>query len=152
MKKITFVILGVIVSLGFALNVNAKSTYVINNTEDGTVLKCTATKTSGSINEYDGTIIDYYTFRNGKIYGKNLTDMYKDGKYEPRKMLLQKISDDEIRFKDRLYSFKAANYKWVTIDRKTGKYDFRARRQYNGYCYLIKRTFATGNCSIVKDF
>lgn len=121
---------------------------VIPPLEDGMVLKCGAVKHSGTIKEYE-SFVDYYTVRDGKIYSGNLSKMFGNPNYE-RKVLRLKITDDTIKFKDRLYRWKASYYKWVTIDRHTGEYTFRAKRVRTGCGGYYQTAKGTGKCVVIK--
>ena len=136
----------------FFININSAygANYKINSVNDGTVLKCTGKKQSGSINEYDKDTVDYYTFKDGKIYSKNMVNLFLNGKGDERKVKKLKINDDQITFRDELYQPFVANYKYVTIDRKTGAYNFEAKREYSG-SYHYKKAIVTGQCSVVKN-
>ena len=120
----------------------------IYTTENGTKLKCTATKDSGTYYEYNNGLTDYYEFKNGKLYSQNLSKMFGNPNYK-RKVLKLKITDDTITFKDRLYRWGASHYKWVTIDRHTGKYTYEAKKQYN-WAWYYQKAYGSGSCEIVK--
>jgi len=107
-------------------------------------IKCSGTLVSGSINEYDNAV-QYYTFKDDKIYSSNLNNLFGNITKPPKKVLKLKISDDYITFKERLYKFEGAYYKWVKIDRKTGEYVFNAK---NDYGFFFKRANVKGTCSI----
>ena len=121
---------------------------VIPNIEDGMIIKCEAAKQKGTIKEYM-SFTDYYTVKNGKIYSKNLSKMFGNPNYE-KKVLKLKITDDTIQFKDRLYRWKAAYYKWVTIDRHTGEYTFKARRTRTGCGGYYQSAVGTGKCTVIN--
>ncbi len=147
MKKIIAVLL-FIAFLGFGFEFWF-SKDVIYTTADGTRLKCTAKKNISSIKEYGNNITDYYTFKNGKIYSDNLNKVFGTKERAPKRVWRLKITDKEITFKDRIYLFKASHYKWVTIDRKTGKYTFDGKKQYN-WMWYFQQINANGYCRIVK--
>ena len=119
----------------------------IYTTADGTKIMCTASKSSGSLSEYDN-FTDYYTFKNGHIYSDNLSKMFGNPSYT-KKVLKLKIDNNKISFKDRLYRWKAFYYKYVTIDRQTGKYTFEAKKDNNWYCFF-PRAYGSGTCSIIE--
>ena len=133
--------------------VYAGSSKTIYTTEDGTKLKCTATKTSGSIEEFNKPIVDYYEFKNGKIYSRNMILMFAGQEYRrkqaAKKVSRLKISDDEIKFKDTFFSSSWSNYKWATINRNNGNYYFKAKRE-NTWGDFYKKAEAKGKCTIVK--
>ncbi len=118
----------------------------IYTTKDGTTMMCVGQRVSGSIDEYIN-VTDYYTFRNGKIYSKNLINMYGNINKNPKKVLRLKITDDTISFKDRLIGAWVGNYKWVKINRHTGLYTFNAKKDFatwyrvanvSGYCKIVE--------------
>lgn len=59
----------------FVSGVKCYASDVIYSVKDGTTLMCTGQRVSGSIDEYLN-VVDYYTFRDGKIYSKNLINLY----------------------------------------------------------------------------
>ena len=134
--------------IGTITSVNATETKknAIYTIEDGTKLECTAKRISGSIDDYIDTT-DYYYFKNGKIYSPNLVKLYGKINEDPRKVLRLKITDDQIKFKDRYYETWTMNYKWATIDRKTGEYKFSAKRDFGTWYRLAN---AVGKCRIVE--
>lgn len=121
----------------------------IYTTEDGTQLKCTGVKIRGILEEYDEPVEDYYTFKKGKIYSRNMLNTFKDGNGKDRKVKKLKISSQKISFKERLYTWGASNYKFVKINRQTGKYFFKAKKQYN-WAWYCRRAVVIGQCEIVK--
>ena len=141
------VIIAILIIVGcFQSSVFAKD--VIYSTKDGTRLKCTAIKKTDTIPEYKSSIVDYYVFKNGKLYSDNLSKMLGKNKKAKRVYRLC-ISDKEITFKDRMYLFGASYYKWVTIDKRTGKYKFDAKKQFN-WAWYFQMTNAAGTCKIVN--
>ncbi len=147
MKKILFGIAFLLILTGInAVNAKDNKENVIYTIEDGTKLECTAKRINGSIDDYIDTT-DYYYFKNGKVYSPNLVKLYGKINEDPRKVLKLKITDDEIKFKDRYYETWTMNYKWVTIDRKTGEYKFSAKRDFGTWYRLAN---ALGQCKIVE--
>jgi hypothetical protein len=120
---------------------------VIPTLEDGTILRCDATKSSGTIKEYT-SFTDFYEVKDGKIYSQNLSKMFGNPNYKKKVMKL-KITEDTISFKDRLYRWKASYYKWVTIDRNTGKYTFKAKRERTGCGGYYQTAKGTGQCQVI---
>ena len=144
MKKLLLIVFLLIVFTNLSF---AATTYKIKNLKNGMVIKCTGAKKDGLIEEYDKKVIDYYTYQDGEIYSKNLVNMYKDGKGEAKKVKKLKITDSQITFKDRIITAKTTNRKLVTIDRKTGKYTFEAKKQYN-WAWFHKKAYVVGTCRI----
>lgn len=120
----------------------------IYTTADGTKLKCTATRDSGTYYEYKDGLVDYYDFKKGKLYSSNLSKKFGNPNYKKRVMKLN-ITEDSISFKDRLYRWGASHYKWVDIDRHTGNYTFEAKKQYN-WAWYYQKAYGKGTCEIVK--
>ncbi len=120
-------------------------------TTDGTRLKCTAATRNGSLAEYKKGVTDYYTFNGGKLYSDNLVKMFGDGKKAPKakKVSKLKITDKDITFKDKLYRLNFSHYKFVTIDRKTGRYDFVAKKQFH-WAWYFQVMEGYGTCRVVK--
>ena len=121
---------------------------VIPSLENGMVLKCVAKRDNGTYYEYKNGHTDYYEYKNGKLYSQNLSKMFGNPNYK-RKVLKLNISDNTITFKDRLYRWGASHYKWVTINRKTGKYSYDAKKQYN-WAWYFQKAEGHGTCSIVE--
>ncbi len=119
---------------------------VIYSVKDGTTLMCTGQRVSGSIYEYLN-VVDYYTFRDGKIYSKNLINLYGNINKDAKKVMRLKISNDTISFKDRLLGAWVGNYKWVKINRHTGQYTFNAKKDF-GTWYRVANV--SGFCKIVE--
>ena len=141
MKK--FLLLLVLIVLTCARCYAMDAIYTVKT---GTTLMCTGQRVSGSIDEYL-TVVDYYTFRDGKIYSKNLINMYGNINKDAKKVMRLKITDDTISFKDRLIGAWVGNYKWVKINRHTGLYTFNAKKDFStwyrvanvsGYCKIIE--------------
>ena len=120
---------------------------VIYSVEDGVKLECNAKRVRGSIDDYID-ITDYYYFKDGKIYSPNLVKLYGKINDDPRKVLKLKITDSEIKFKDRFYETWTMDYKWVTIDRKTGEYRFSAKRDFGTW---YRTANAIGQCKIIEE-
>ena len=135
----------------FAFLLCQNSVFAVIPTTDGTRLKCTANTRNGSLKEYKGSITDYYTFKNGKLYSDNLGRMFNSTNKEPKLKRVWKlrISDNEITFKDRLYKLAFSHYKFVTIDKKTGRYDFVAKKQFN-WAWYFQIMEGYGTCKVVK--
>ena len=106
-------------------------------------IKCTGTKISGSIDEYDNVTLEY-TFKDGKIYSPNLNNLFGNIAKNPKKVKRLKITDDYITFKDSLSRFEAAYFMWVKIDRKTNEFTLNAK---NDYGFFFKRANVKGVCS-----
>lgn len=106
-------------------------------------IKCTGTKVSGSIDEYDNVTLEYI-FKDGKIYSPNLNNLFGNITKNPKKVKRLKITDDYITFRDSLSRFEAAYYMWVKIDRKTNEFTLNAK---NDYGFFFKRANAKGICS-----
>lgn len=138
----------IVLCLAVMSTVSVYASDVIPTLEEGMVLKCDAVKESGTIKEFS-SFTDYYTVRGGKIYSGNLSKMFGNPNYE-RKVLRLKITDDTIKFKDRLYRWKACYYKWVTIDKHTGEYTFKARRTRTGCGGYYQSAKGTGKCVVIK--
>lgn len=138
MKKFVFLCLVLLASLP----VLAQD--AIYTVADGTRLKCTGQMVSGSIDDYKD-IVDYYIIKNNRIYSKNLINLYGNITKEPRKVLRQKITTDQISFKDRFYETWVLNYKWVKINRHTGEYTFNAKRDFGTW---YRRANVIGKCVI----
>ena len=143
MKKILILLIFTL----FTIN-GANATKIITTLEDGMVLKCEATKSSGSIKEYT-TFTDYYEYKNGKIYSQNLSKMFGNPNHT-KKVKNLKISNRSISFKDRLYRGGASHYKWVNINRETGRYSYRAKKQYN-WAWYCQTARGTGKCTIFNE-
>lgn len=144
LSTIALIILFTSVSNITAIAAKQNAIYTV---EDGTKLECTAKRVRGSIDDYIETT-DYYYFKNGKIYSPNLVKLYGKINDNPKKVLKLKITDDEIKFKDRFYETWTMDYKWVTIDRKTGEYKFSAKRDFGTW---YRTANAIGQCKIVED-
>lgn len=145
MKKILLLFLMLCFALP-SLAAKKETNYVINTLENGTKLICTGEKYKGSIEEYDDEIEDYYTFKDGKIYSPNLYVTFKDQEDKEKKVSKLKITKKKIKFKDRLYTWGALHYKFVTIDRKTGEYHFKAKKQYT-WTWYRRSAKVLGTCS-----
>lgn len=139
MKKFVFVLLMLCTQVAYA----GDAIYTI---ADGTKLKCTGKMVKGSIDDYKD-VVDYYYFKDNKLYSKNLVGLYGKVTEDPRKVLKLKISDDKITFKDRYYETWTMNYKWVKIDRHTGEYAFNAKRDFGTWYRLAN---VLGSCSVVE--
>ena len=116
--------------LCFSIPAMAKDTnYVINSVEDGAKLICTAKKIKGLIEEYDDQVVDYYTFKDGRVYSPNMRDDFRNAKNKDKKVKNTKITEDNITFKEAIVTWDAVISKTVSINRKTGEYNFKAKKQ-----------------------
>lgn len=134
---------------GFAnIGLCAETDYKISTIYDGMILKCTGAKQNGKLKEYGSNIIDYYTLRDGKIYSKNLVNVFKYGNGNEKKVKKLKIDANQISFKDKLRMGNSKIIKWVEINRESGEYIFTAKRKYNTPP-MSRSAFVEGECSIV---
>lgn len=100
---------------------------------------------TNSDNGYKGYA--YQSLDDGKIYSKNLINLYGNINKDAKKVMRLKISNDTISFKDRLLGAWVGNYKWVKINRHTGQYTFNAKKDF-GTWYRVANV--SGFCKIVE--
>ena len=126
MKKILLSLL----LLCFALPTMAdEANYVINSVEDGKKIVCTGKKIKGLIEEYDDVVIDYYTFKDGRVYSPNMRDDFRNGKSKDKKVRNTKITAEDITLKEAIVTWDSVISKNTKINRKTGEYSFKAKKQ-----------------------
>lgn len=133
--------------LCFALPVMADETnYVINSVEDGKKIVCTGKKIKGLIEEYDDQVIDNYTFKDGLVYSPNMRDDFRNGKSKDKKIKNTKITENSITFREAIVTWESVISKKVNIDRKTGEYTFKAKKQNIWEMEMSQMAVVVGTC------
>ena len=150
--KFTVILVAMVICMAGGKGYSQNSDNVIYTTANGTQLECTGVRYKGTIREYKDAVVDYYTFRNGKLYSPNMFhDFRADDDDRTKKVSKLKITKDTISFKDRLwFGHKSNHYKWATIDRHTGEYNFRASKKYH-WTWYRQTAMVSGHCKIVED-
>ena len=144
MKKILLLIV-----LLFGFNcLGFSADYRISTIYDGMILKCTGAKLDGKLKEYGSNVIDFYTVKDGKIYSKNLVNVFKYGNGKERKVKKLKIDANQISFKEKIRTGNSKVIKWSEISRENGEYIFKAKRKFNTPP-ISKSAYVEGECIIV---
>lgn len=143
MKKLFLLFL----MLCFAIPVMADETNnVINSVEDGKKIVCTGKKIKGLIEEYDDVVVDYYTFKDGRVYSPNMRDDFRNGKTKDKKVKNTKITADDITFKEAIITWDSVISKNTKINRKTGEYSFKAKKQNIWELDIPQMAVVVGTC------
>ena len=143
MKKLFLLFL----MLCFAIPAMADETNnVINSVEDGKKIVCTGKKIKGLIEEYDDQVVDYYTFKDGLVYSPNMREAFRNGKSKDKKIKNTKITEDDITFREAIVTLESVISKKVRINRKTGEYNFKAKKQNIWEMEMSQMAVVVGTC------